>query len=362
MPLQLLNDTEVSEYVASLDLADGSEAKRTVGAMMLLPPPAFTRAISAVAQGLITFHSLRSLPAMNERLVDSLIANRLGETDATALAWRYGSEWLPASIDVRGMKVSAIGPAKAAVAARFIDRWGGIIRPPYDFLGIDETKYHSYNEAVNAYMIAAVSEPVHEQISNFRTAHAQLRSSHSSLLQPSDADCPLLSLVESLATEPMFLERADGGRATLPILEWLMSTSWRNVEPGNFSKFMRDVAQPAMAASTDLERNGLPGAIAVFAAHPWSPITATSPGWTLDLARMSRVHLPAAYGNAFPGASDLFMETDRAAALLTYIEAAYSSISQSFTVIQNEVISGAAKYRAKIGSPVGLLLTITKSN
>ena len=260
MPLQTLTETQAADYVASLDLAEGSEAQRTIGAMMLLPPAAFVRGISALAQGLLTFAAVRALPAMNERLLDALIATRLGDDDETTLAWKYREEWLPASISVAEMRRSAIGSPKDAVAARFIDKWGGIVRPAYDFLKTDETKFHSYNEAYITYMLTAGGTDVGEAIQSFRDAHARLRATRPDLLQVSDADCPLLTLVESLASQPVFLERANGSRAANPLLDWLMSRSWRGVEPGNYSRFMQEVAYATMAASDDPGRTGLPGA------------------------------------------------------------------------------------------------------
>ena len=360
MPLQTLTETQAADYVASLDLAEGSEAQRTIGAMMLLPPAAFVRGISALAQGLLTFAAVRALPAMNERLLDALIATRLGDDDETTLAWKYREEWLPASISVAEMRRSAIGSPKDAVAARFIDKWGGIVRPAYDFLKTDETKFHSYNEAYITYMLTAGGTDVGEAIQSFRDAHARLRATRPDLLQVSDADCPLLTLVESLASQPVFLERANGSRAANPLLDWLMSGSWRGVEPGNYSRFMQEVAYPAMAASDDPGRTGLPGASAVYAAHAWGQIGTDNPGWDLDLPRMARIHLPKAFG--ITSTAQLDSEKAVNSLLLSYLDSAYTAVSKAHEIISRRMAADASLHRARVGTPIGLTLCFTLSN
>ena len=360
MPLQNLTETQAADYVASLDLAEGSEAQRTIGAMMLLPPAAFARGISALAQGLITFANIRALPAMNERLLDAMIAARLGDNDESALVWRYREQWLPASILVGELRRSAIGSAKEAIAARFIDKWGGVIRPAYDFLKTDETKFHSYNEAYIAYMIAAGGADVRESISGFRAAHDALRAARPDLLHERDADCPLLGLIESLAVQPVFLERANGGRAANPLLDWLMSESWRTVEPGHYTRFMEEVALPAMAASEDPERTGLPGAVTTYEAHAWGPIQADQPGWTLDRVRMARIHLPEAFGDRVTG--ELLAEKATNSLLLGYLDAARRAVTKVHEILSWRMAVDAMTYRAQVGSPIGLALCITLSN
>ena len=61
MALNILTDSQVSEYIAGLDLAQGSEAYRTLNAMLLLPKPSFAKAVSAIAQGLVDFAAMRAL-------------------------------------------------------------------------------------------------------------------------------------------------------------------------------------------------------------------------------------------------------------------------------------------------------------
>ena len=132
--LTILTSSQVDTYLAGLNISSGSEAYRTLNSMLLLPSATFQTAISAIAQGLITFADVRALPAINQRLVESLIAGRLGSSDATTLSWKYQQEWLPASIDLGALRTAAIGSITTAIAARFVDRWGSIIRPSYDFL------------------------------------------------------------------------------------------------------------------------------------------------------------------------------------------------------------------------------------
>jgi hypothetical protein len=354
MPLNILTDTQVSEFVAGLDLAEGSEAYRTLNAMMILPAPAFAKAVSGLAQGLYDFAAMRSLPAMNEKLVDALIASRLGEDDATTLAWRYRSEWLPASIDVDLMRRTAVGDAAAAISARFIDKWGTVIRPAYDFLKVDETKYHSYAEAYVGYMVISNAEIPTRAVATFAEKHAEIKTRVPILFPADDADAPVLALVRSLLTDAVFLERQTGGRKANALLDWVLDASWRSVLPGNYSRFMNDVAYPAMVSSVDPDRTGLPGAVLAPSLCPW-PVVGSSadPGWELDRARMARIHLPLAYG------MDVSGQTEIAEAAVEYLEAARLAVSTFHAYVAREMAKTALPYRAVPGSPMGLLLCIT---
>lgn len=354
MSLNILTDSQVQEYLAGLDLAEGSEAYRTLNSMLVLPAGAFARAVSAIAQGLFDFAAVRALPAMNERLVDALIASRLGEDDPTTLAWRYREQWLPASIDLAALRSGAVGDPQRAIAAKFFDRWGGVIRPAYDFLRTDETKFHSYAEAYVGYMVIANSAVPAGYVAGFAAAHAALRNSHPQLLHPSDAACPILALVQSLLAEAVFLERPTGGRVARPLLDWVVGASWRTVFPGNFQRFMAELAYPAMAAADDPARTGEPGMVDLFDAHPWEPLAAsTDPGWALDVSRMARIHLPEAYG------ADVSDQRDVDAAALAYLEAARSAILKFHDYVAREMGGSAIPYRVVPGSPSGLLLCIT---
>ena len=348
MPLKILTDTQVSEFVSGLDLAEGSEAHRTLNAMMILPGAAFTRAISAIAQGLLDFAAMRSLPAMNERLVDALIASRLGSGDVSSLAWRYREEWLPASIDVVRLRRRAIGDPAAAIAARFIDSWGGIIRPNYDFLRTDETKFHSYAEAYVGYMVIANNALPTSVVQQFLEYHDA-----SPVAEAEDA--PIRELIASLLVEATFLERQIGGRRPYPLLDWIVGGSWRTVTPGNFNRFMAEIAYPTMAESDDPERSGRPAVESLLAAD-WPVLGSTEdPSWALDRARMAKVYLPEAY--------DIDVDDARRedAAFTAYLEKARTAILDFHAYVARGMANSAISYRAIGGSPMGLLLCITSA-
>jgi hypothetical protein len=329
-----------------------------MNAMLLLPPASFAQAVSAIAQGLITMSDMRALPAMNAKLVEALIASRLASSDVTALAWRYRSEWLPASIDVIRLRTDSIGDAVASIAAKYTDKWGGIIRPAYDYTKTDETKYHSYGEAYAAYLVIANDPLCLAEADAFRATHAAFRAAHPDLLQATDALCPVLSLVNASVTTALFMERVNGGRAANALLDYVTSASWRRCLPGNFSRFMDEVAYPAMAASTDPSRTGLPGTQAAFDATPWLPIAAPAPGWDMDKARMARIHLPAAYSGLVQG-FNLAVEQAQEAALVAYLDAARTALLNVHELISRKAAGDASLYRAGPGQPVGILLAIT---
>jgi hypothetical protein len=354
MALNILTDAQVSEYIAGLDLAQGSEAYRTLNAMLLLPKPAFAKAVSAMAQGLIDLSAMRALPAMNERLVDALIASRLGENDPSTLAWKYREQWLPASIDVGAMRTAAIGNAAAAIAAKFVDRWGGVIRSNYDFLKTDETRFHSYAEAYVGYMVIANGAVPVSAVRAFDAFHAQYRADHPELLHAEDALCPVLRLVDSMLTDAVFLERQTGGRKPYPLLDWVVGASWRSVLPGNYNRFLSEIAYPAMASADDPGHTGRPGMELLSTMYEWPPIgNDGDPGWELDRARMANIHLPAAYG------ADVAQQKASDALCVAYLEAARTAILSVHDFVAREMQNSALPYRAVPGSPMGLLLCIT---
>ena len=353
MPLNILSDAQVSEYLNSLDLAEGSEAYRTLNSMLLLPQAAFARAVSAMAQGLIDLAAIRSLPAMNERLVDALIAARLGDSDPATLAWRYREQWLPASIDVPAMRTAAIGNAAEAIASKYVDKWGGVIRPDYDFLKTDETKFHAYAEAYVGYMVMANGTVPKAAVAAFNAAHAAFRAARPDLLAETDPGCPVYALVNSMLTDAVFLERQTGGRRPNALLDWVVGGSWRGVLPGNYSRFMEKVAYPAMAASEDPERSGFPACQELMSGTAWRPVDGADPGWDLDLARMARIYLPEAYG------LDASSERDLDQDIRAYLEAARLAILEVHAFVSREMGGSALPYRAVPGSPMGLLLSIT---
>lgn len=365
MPLSVLTDREVSEYVASLDLSPGTEAYRTLQRLLLLSRSTFARAVSALAGGLLSFTALRALPAMNDRLVEELINTRLGTDDPDTLAWRYREEWLPASLDLPALRRAAIGQAGAYLARKFYDRWGTVIRPRYDFLKTDPTAYHTYAEAYSARMIIASLDEALEPIERFREAHTILRASFPELLQPIDTDCPILRLVESMLTQPIFLERpGGGGRIEAPLLEDVLCQLYLNVAPRDYDRFLREVAVPAMVevAEDDASQNGAPGASALLAATPWEPLPETGLTWFLARLRMTRVHLPEAYGSLVSSPTQLAEDRARLAAILTYLDVARQAIIDFRSVIERKLAEDASRYRSTPGSCLGgLLLCLTRA-
>lgn len=357
MALTLLSEAEIKDFVEGLDLGPGTEASRTLSALLLLPPASFARAVSAISGGLITFQSLRGLPAINARLVDSLINARLGETDSAVLALRYREEWVPANIDVAALRVDAIGSPVGLLASRFDARWDYTVRPRYDFTRTDETAFHSYSEAYAAYMVSANSEQSLAAVETFRSAHAGFLERYPVF---SREEHPVLVLVERSLTEPLFLERRGGGIAPDPLLDYVLSASFRNVASGEFRVFM-DGAYAAMAASDDPGRTGIPGAQALTERHPWSPGVLGDLGNTLATVRMARVHLPRAYGSAVSSPDTLAIDAATEAAVVAYLEAARTAILAVRLHVSTQLARSGAIYRATPGSALGLLLAFTTS-
>jgi hypothetical protein len=291
---------------------------------------------------------------MNERLVEALIASRMGEDDPDTLAWKYREQWLPSSIDIATMRQGAIGNAASAIAAKFFDRWGGVIRPQYDFLKTDETKFHSYAEAYVGYMVIANGAVPKTFVQNFDMVHAAYRADHPEILHPTDQQCPVLQLVDSMLTEAVFLERLTGGRKANALLDWIVGASWRSVLPGNYNRFLTDVAYPTMVSSVDPDRTGRPGMELLPSLCPWPAIgNDGDPGWELDRARMAHIHLPAAYGEDVSNASLIDSR------YLVYLEAARTAILSLHDFVEREMQGSALPYRAVPGSPMGFLLCIT---
>jgi hypothetical protein len=349
MPLTILTDAEVQAYVASLDLSPGTEASRTMSAMLLLPASTFARLVSALQGGLVTLSNVRALPAMNAALVDAMINSRLGEDDGDVLAYRYRNEWFPSSIDVVALRTASMGPQSAQLATKFTTRWDLMVRPRYDYTATDETAFHSYAEAFVAYMVAANDSVCLDAVAAFRADHATFALAHPGLL---DGSGPVLPLVERLLTEVLFLERPRGGLAAEPLLDYVLSARFRHVSPVGFASFMTE-AFAAMAASTDPARTGEPGMEALRSAIPWAAIPALDTGASLSRPRMARVHLPEAYGEDV--SADSAIEGD----VVAYFESALLALLAVQARVAELMKNSAVSYRAVPGSPVGLLLALT---
>lgn len=354
MPLTILTDAEVKEYVSGLDLATGTEAARTVTAMMTLPAATFARAVSGLAQGLFTLTDVRALPAVNERLVEGLIASRLGSDDPTSLAYRYKTEWVPGSIDVPSLRSGAIGGAVAFVSRKFNPRWNLMVKPTYDFTRTDETAFFSYAEAYVAYMTSVSSQDCMAAVAAFEAAHAEFVALHPDFQQTAH---PVLLAVQRTTSEPVFLERAKGGLGADDVIDFVLGAAWRTVPAADYATFMAE-AYDAMAASDDPARTGAPGAAALAASAQWLPIDGLTT-YPLSRARMAKVYLPAAYGAAAVDPTVVAAERSTEAAVVAYLEAARSTILSIREIAAQLMTLTAVTYRATPGSPVGMLLTIT---
>lgn len=362
MPLTILSERGVSEYVASLDLSPGTDAYRTLNAMLLLSKPVFTRAISALAQGLLTFPMVRSLPAINDRLIESLINDRLGLEDVEVKTYKYLNEWLPASLDLVALRKAAVGDPRNYLTRRFHDLWGDVVKPRYDFLKMDETAYHSYIEAQIAYLIIADSDPARAIIQKFTDAYELFREQFPAMIRPTGY-CPVKELVDSLTDTTLFLERPGQGRMQRLLLDYISREMYLGVPPGHYDRFMQQVAAK-MAATEDPDRMGVPGAQAMLLENQWVPFDRDSDGgwgWRLARTRMARIFLPSAYGTLVSGEEELQAERELDAALTQYLGAARTAILGVRQLLEDEIAGDASRYRVLPGSSMGLLLCITNS-
>jgi hypothetical protein len=359
--LVLLTDIQLSNYIGSLNLVQNSTTYNILHTMLLLPPATYTKAISAVAQGLITFTQLGQLPAMNAGLVDKLINTALGNTDQTTLIYLYKTQYLPASINMQHLISNSIGDASKAIASKYIDRWEGIVRPNYDLLKVDTNKFFSYTEVYVAYMALIKSDAIKSIINIFTIYHNSVKQLHPTLFQTNNADCPILNLITSLSSTPMFLELNTGGRAENKLLDWVVSESWLNVLPGNFTAFMEQIAYPAMTSINDPDLSGLNGVIAVYNSVSWGPLPATNTSEYLDTLRMSKIFLPSEYGNLFPYNISLASEINNNNVINEYLTEARVSILAIHETLSILFNNSASQFRTISGSPVGFLLAITNS-
>lgn len=349
--LNILTEAEVSEYVSSLDLSEGSEAWRTLNSLTLLSSETFAMVVSALAQRLVTFTDIRALPGINDRLVRRLVADRSDDSDTGALAWRYREEWVPASVNLGAARADAIGDQQTYLASKFFDFRTLIVKPRYDFTRSDETAFHTYSEAYVAYMVKLGAEDVQGLISEFLAGRAQLAESAG---LPQLELCPVYAEVRRVLSDAVFLERPNW--ALPEMLGYLVSRSYAGVAPGNFVRFMDEFAYAEMAnqAAADAARSGRPGVEAILGVIPWTPVTGSSDyQWRLDALRMARIHLPAAYG------IDVAADRGRNAALVQYMDLARDVILQVRSLMALRIQVDASTLRVVAGAPRGLLLTLT---
>lgn len=351
----ILSDLELKQFLASLDLSAGTEASRTVNAMLTLPASTFAQAMSAVAGGVITFRDLRTLPAMNARLVDSLLSARTGTNDAQNRVYHYRNTVVPRSIDLPGLRQRAIGPAIAYLSPWNGLRWSLAIRPRYDVLRSDPTAFFTYAEAYVAYMAAMSDEITTDLIAGFRARHATFLAAYPVFAQSAD---PVLAAVEQMAAEPVFLEGSKSYVTVQPMTAFLIAGEFRFVSPGVFHSFM-ETAYTTMAGLSDPEETGAAGAQVLARSTVWAPLDVTQPGWGIAAPRLARIELPTAYG----GLVSSTVELDRQvlAALIADLEDARSTILAIREHAVSTVAGTAETFRASSGSPLGLLLSLTVS-
>jgi hypothetical protein len=356
--LTLLSDIEVTNYIATLNVAEGSETYRILNSMLLLPPACFSKVISAIAQNLISFSNIRTLPAMNERLVDAMIYDRLGSEDEQTIKWKYKQEWLPASIDFIEFKKNCLGSSVYAVASKFTDYWGMTVSPTYDLFKIDETKFFTYVEAYVAYMVIAKQNSY--LIDNFLLVHQDYKSRYPELFLVNDEDSDILKLIQSLVEIPYFLEQSNGHRIQNILLEWILSKSWRYILHSNFFRFLDEIAYPTMAETSDPLRTGVAGCRRLLATVAWKPLSVNDPGWEFDVCRLARYYLPNAYGERILLREELDVEKERELAMIQYL----TEVNTVIRKMQENISVGmstcnALDYRTISGSVMGLLISVT---
>jgi hypothetical protein len=360
--LTLLTSTQMSNYIAGLDLAEGTQAYAVLNSLLLLPTAAYAQAISALAGGLITLAQVAALPAVNAGLVEGLINAALGSTSAATLEYNYARVWLPASIDLAALQASAVGSVTVYLAARAYDFWGSLIVPDYDFTGATPTSYSSYASALDAYLSAVNSAEANAAVAAFQAADAALYEQHPQLLQESPADRPVLQAVLSLQTSPYFLENPTTGRVPNEILDLVASAAYRAVSPADYRNFMQTVAYPAMAAAQpgDPALSGAPGAAAVAAApaNAFGPLPATGVEWALDLPSMAQVYLPQAYGTEVLSSGQIAAGAALRAALVAYLDAARAALL-GVQAAAAANFPADASLNTLPGTPIGLLLALT---
>jgi hypothetical protein len=258
---------------------------------------------------------------------------------------------------VTTLRKNALGNVVATIAAKFTDRWGGIITPTYDFLKTDETKFHSYIEAYTAYMVSLLDTQVVDLVNTFYDYSSNLRITYP-MLFPSVGKDAVETLFYQLTTQPLFLERQTGGRVRNDFLDWIMSGSWAQVLPKNYDTFM-ELAYDSMSKNDTASHNGIAGATALYNTNQWIPIDSTTPDAILDKIRMSRIYLPQAYGESVTTNTTLADEIAVNAAIIAYLSFAKTTILSIHEILSRKLGETAVQYRAVSGSPFGLLLSLT---
>ncbi len=320
-----LTQSEASEYLSSLNLATGTEAFRTMAALMRLNQEVFILALSALEQELITLADINTLPAINNTLVERLVYTRLDSTDLRTLQWKYHKEFVPSAINLPNLKSQAIGVPSVYLAAMLFNEWDYIVGANYDFFMKDPTKYYSYIEAHTAYITALQDPAIQALFATFEAVRAGLTSD----VVPDREDCPIYSSVSRAFVDAVFLERGKNWSIDATT-KCILSGSFESVFPNYFNYFMKEVAYPAMAEKhdDDLLETGLPGVLAILNDHPWEVITAADFLPRYNFLKMARIYLPNAYG------VDVVEDIERFDLLKTYLQAAKTALHSLIEIMR----------------------------
>jgi len=352
---------EIEDYINGLDLAAGSEAYRTMATMLLLSPEKFRRTVSALKQGLIGLSDIKVLPAVNDLLVEQLINGRLGDSDLAALAYKYRTEWVPAAVDLVALRTRAVASATSFMASKFFDYGTYVLRPQYDLVGADETKFRNYTEAYSGYIRAASGAVAKKAIQDFVDLHVIFKATNPGLVQVNDDDNPIYQIVTGLQTSAVFLEQPSNRNATQfsqsALFSWIIRGSFEFVSYGTFQAFLTE-AYDAMALEYggDPSTSGVPGAIEMYNTYPVVPVDDENFEREFAYAWLARVHLPRAYGSAVAANTAILDNEADIGRVLSYLRGARIAIRRFRAALTSD-----PRPADRSGQPTGLLLALTSA-
>jgi hypothetical protein len=352
--LVILSDIELENYISSLDLKQGTEEYRTLTSMLLLSPNIFSMALSAIYQGLINFSHIRSLPAVNDHLVEKLIISRLSSSDLLTLTYNYRTIWFPASVNVVNFKESIPFNITEYLKSKLNQFTQFVMTPEYDFLNIDETKYSSYKQAQAAYFTLIYINGASQYVEQFINYHNEFKLQNPDLVQVNDNDNPILLAVLSLLDKSVFLQRPDN-TYNFPILHWLLSNEFEFISYNTFNKFLSDLyVIQAENEEDDPLHNGEAGATVMYMDNSILPINKDAPQFSFAYQQLASYYLPNAYGNLILSSEALQNEYLKINTLKSYLRYAREMILKFRASLTEDAITGH-----QAGSPIGLLLSLT---
>lgn len=296
--MDILTDTQIEDYLATLDLDNNPDIKTVLMSLTPLSTDTFRQVMSGLAGTVVTLQDISQLPTVNDFTVDKLLGQKFASNDSYVLRNKYKVEILPSLANFYPTKIAAIGDITTYIK-KTLHQFTYLISPKFNFIVSEENGFFNFEDALSFYNSAAASAEVATEITNFIAFFDANKATYPNILAATSTSCDICTLISDTATKPLFLEIQNGPytNTQTPTMQWLLNDIYPNVIPENFESIMNDNYE-LMAANNaaDVSTYGETGRIILdVQTDVWTDIQTVKTKLTVDKARINLYYLPVIY-------------------------------------------------------------------